>query len=338
MLQRYLLVWLTLLSLIAYAWPSWPGPEHDSIASMIRACDLFALTRPFSPYLFAVTMFAIGALLPRDEIRQVLRRWPTILGGTTIQYLSMPLLAYVCGHAFGLKGEVLLGVILVGCVPGAMASNVLTLAARGNVSYSVSLTTSATLFSPLVVPFALYVALHQADVDRMLLVKKAFWILMTQVVGPVVLGHGLARRFIGFQTRMQRWGPVIANLTILWIIAAVVNANHANFGRAGARLFGALLVINLFGYLSGFTGGFLLKLPDGMRRALTLEIGMQNAGLGATLAQQLFDRQPLVELPPALYTFGCMLTGTVLAHIWSRTTQESSAESPELALDELQNR
>ncbi|HID21543.1 MAG TPA: hypothetical protein EYP14_03985, partial [Planctomycetaceae bacterium] len=161
MLQRYLLVWLSLLSLLAYLWPAAWGETWDP----------FVWSRPYNPSLFAVTMFAIGALLPREEIRLVARRWPTVLGGTAIQYVTMPLAAYLCGHAMGLKGQVLLGVILVGCVPGAMASNVLTLSARGNVSYSVSLTTSATLLSPVVVPLALYLTLHQAGVDRVLLAR-----------------------------------------------------------------------------------------------------------------------------------------------------------------------
>ncbi len=131
MLERFLLLWLILLSLLAYGWPDWlPG-----------LWDPFVGTAPGLAYLFAVTMLAIGSLLPHDEIRQVLRRWPTVLGGTAIRYASMPLLAYGLGRLFGLEGPWMVGVVMVGCVPGAMASNVLTLMARGNVSYSVSLTT-----------------------------------------------------------------------------------------------------------------------------------------------------------------------------------------------------
>ena len=84
--------------------------------------------------------------------RQVLRRWPLVLSGTAVQYLTMPTLAYCFAHVWGLSGDYLIGLLLVGCVPGAMASNVLTFNARGNTSYSVSLTTTATLLSPLAVP------------------------------------------------------------------------------------------------------------------------------------------------------------------------------------------
>jgi len=269
MLQRYLLVWLTVLSLVAFVWPTWISADFDP----------FSASRPILAYLFSATMFAIGCLLPQDEIRQVIRRWPTVLGGTAIQYSVMPLLAYCLGHAFGFSGDLLIGVILVGCVPGAMASNVLTLTARGNVSYSVSLTTMATLLSPLIVPAALFLTLRQTNVDAVALAQQAFWILLTQVVGPVLAGHYLSRRYRSLQRAMGVWGPVIANLTILWIIAVVVNKNHATLGNAAAALMAALLVINLSGYAAGFGGGLLLRLPPSMRRALTLEVGMQNAGL-----------------------------------------------------------
>ena len=103
-------------------------------------------------------MFVIGSLLPGNEVRDVFRRWHTVLSGTFVQYTVMPGLAFLMSLFFLDQPELRIGVILVGCVPGAMASNVLTLAARGNVSYSVCLTTSATLLSPLFVPLVLYVA------------------------------------------------------------------------------------------------------------------------------------------------------------------------------------
>jgi BASS family bile acid:Na+ symporter len=311
MLQRYLLLWLTLLCGIALTWPDW-GPGFDP----------FAVTKPYLGWMISTTMFAIGCLLPRDEIAQVLRRWPTVLGGTAVQYITMPLIAWGIGSLAGLPKDWMLGVILVGCVPGAMASNVLTLAARGNVSYSVSLTTSATLLSPVVVPFVLYLTLKQTDVDALGIARQAFQVLLFQVLLPVVAGHLLARSVPAIERWTIRWASVIANLVILWIIAVVVNANHQNLTQAlnvdHLKLVWVLLGINLVGYAAGLAGGRSMNLPEGHRRALVLEVGMQNAGLGTTLATQLFPNSASVALPAALYTFGCMLTGTMLAHFWSR--------------------
>jgi BASS family bile acid:Na+ symporter len=310
MLERFLLVWLVLLSGLAYYWPAFKLPF-----------DPFHTPKPVLDGAFALTMFLIGSLLPLDEVRQVRQRWPAVLGGTAVQYLTMPALAYVVGRLAGLPTDLFLGVIVVGCVPGAMASNLLTLAARGNVSYSVSLTTLAMLLSPLVVPAALWVTLGMAKkIDPLGVSFKLLW----QVVGPVVLGHLLARRFARWQRWSQGLGPPVANLTILWIIAAVVATKRERLGQALGAVALVLLLINVLGYAAGFLAGKLMRLPRGMRRALTLEIGMQNAGLGTLLALDLFRDLPAAAVPPAAYTFGCMLTGTLLAGVWSLSAREGS--------------
>lgn len=200
MLERFLLVWLLLSSWIAYHWPwvqaNWPQ-------RLPPLGDPFVASAPHLKWLIAATMFAIGVMLPRKEVQEVFRRWPTVLGGTALQYTSMPLLAYVMGTIWGLEGEYLIGVVMVGCVPGAMASNVLTLNSRGNASYSVSLTTSATLLSPLAVPVALGLTLtSEESVDVQFLLKTSGLLLLI-VVLPVVAGHLLGRRLSAWESTLR---------------------------------------------------------------------------------------------------------------------------------------
>lgn len=323
-IQRTLLFWLTACSVAAFMWPDLAGTT---------TLDPFLTTAPAIPYQFAVTMFCIGCLLPRKEVDELATRWPTVLGGTAIQYLSMPLLAWAVAVSLRLEGPYLVGVIVVGCVPGAMASNVLTLAARGNVSYSVSLTTMATILSPFIVPLVLKLTLsQQQDVPT----QKIMIALLWQVVGPVIAGHALCRAMPAFGRFMRGPGPIVANATIVWIIAVVVAKNRANLESivdsetAAVSLGIGLIALNILGYMSGFAGGSALGLSHGMRRALTLEIGMQNAGLGTSLVQQFFEDDPAAALPPALYTFGCMLTGTFLAQWWSRRPPIADGEQEEV--------
>jgi len=308
MLQRYLLAWLILSSLAAFYWPRLVplGP------------DPFLWSAEYLWLLITVTMFAIGWMLPRDEVQQLRKRWVTVLGGTAVQYLTMPLLAYSMGRLCGLTGDYLIGVVMVGSVPGAMASNVLTFLARGNTSYSVSLTTSATLISPLAVPLALGLALHTEQAVHVGILLKAGLHLLLTVVIPVIVGYALAGQFPEWRESAQHIGSTVANLTILWIIAIVVASNRERFSSSATEvplvaLLVALIGLNLGGYLAGYAGGCCMRLPIPMRRALTLEVGMQNAGLGAYLAKELFAGGDAIAMAPALYTFGCMLTGTILA-------------------------
>ena len=308
MLQRFLIFWLILLSAVAWFWPRLAGDLG------IPSFDPFVRSKPALSWLIATIMFSVGCLLPREEVRQLLGRWPSVLWGTCLQYTSMPLLAFSIGHLFQFDQATLIGVVVVGCVPGAMASNVLTLLARGNVSYSVSLTTCSTLLSPLVVPLALWLALGKASgLDPLEVAQN----LVLIVSGPVLLGFFACRRFPDLEKFMQTAAPILANLTILWVIAVVVALNRDRLAQGMAGVLAALLLINLLGYAAGYLGGAALRLPEPMRRALTLEIGMQNAGLGTTLVLQLFPTLPTAAIPPAIYTFACMLTGTLLAHAWS---------------------
>jgi len=220
-------------------------------------------------------------------------------------------------------------------VPGAMASNVLTFNARGNTSYSVSLTTSATLLSPLGVPLVLGLALYgEKNVDVWLLADDASRKLLLTVVIPVIFGHLLSRRFPRWEQTGRWLGSIVANLAILWIIAVVVALNRDRLSPLGSdvslvSMLLALLMVNAGGYLVGYSGSVAMRLPEPMRRALTLEIGMQNAGLGVFLATELFEGRDAITIAPAMYTFGCMLTGTILATVWARVGAHSSSATGE---------
>ncbi|ASV72858.1 Bile acid:sodium symporter [Thermogutta terrifontis] len=299
-LERFLPVWLVLLCLVAFVWSKQSAQQPDP----------FLLSRPYLPHLIALTMLAIGSLLAREELLGVFQRWPLVFFGTAVQYSSMPALAYLSSQVWGLKGPWLIGCLMVGCVPGAMASNVLTLIARGNVSYSVSLTTSATLLSPLVVPFVMWLTVGRFA--KFPVVRTGVELLF-MVVLPVAVGFALSQFSTLWRKTAEKIGPIIANLVILWIIAVVVAANRTQLYAVNGILVAALGMINFGGYAAGYLAAIAARLPVGMRRALTLEIGMQNAGLGTTLALSLFPDQPQAAIPCALYTFGCMFTGTLLS-------------------------
>lgn len=303
MLQRYILIWLLVSSGLAWYWPQ-----------LTDRWDPFLwLGGSVIPQLIVVAMFAVGALLPLDEVNQLAHRWPTVLSGTAVQYISMPFLAWATVQVTQPVPELATGIIIVGCVPGAIASNVLTLTARGNVSFSVSLTTAATLISPVVVPLTLWLTLGQSvQYDG----SSAVRLLLLQIVLPVVAGHALARWSERFR-RLAEWsGPAIANLAILLIIAVAVSLKRSEVRGASLTVILPLLVINLLGYAAGYFGGRWFRYPEPMRRALTLEVGMQNAGAGTALAIQLFGEESAAIIPCVVYTFGCMLTGTLLASFW----------------------
>ena len=310
------------LSFVAYQWPT-----------LRLSFDPFVASKPLLPAIISVAMFCLGCLMPSDELKRVGQRWPTVLCGVGIQYLTMPALAWILATLFQIPEPLRTGVVLVGCVPGAMGSNVLTALANGNVSYSVSLTTLATLLSPLIVPWTLRLTVG-TDVAPSAFDGLTGKLLLTVVV-PVLAGHGLCRCSERVSRSARPIAGVVANLAILWIVAVVVGVNRERLASVTAEILVPLIILNTAGYCAGWFGGKLIGISTGMRTALMLEVGMQNAGLGATLALGLFPNEPTTAVAPAVYTFGCMVTGTGLAlAMRSRLEKRPAATASSQAVDE----
>lgn len=304
---RSLLFWLLVSSGIAFLWPV------DDVGF-----DPFVAPPWLLWSLIVITMFALGTLVRPAEL-QPLRSspWWVVLGVVT-QMTVMPLAAWLVTRLVPMDPQLAAGVILVGCVPGAMASNVLTNTAGGSVAYSVSLTSVATILSPLSVPLVLWMVAGEETEQSL---GAASLRLALLVVLPTVLGYLIARRRDRLQNLFQRLSSKIASVALLWIIASVVAANRDYLVQVSGILIVALLAINVTGYAAGYGVALVSGLPERFRRALTLEVGMQNAGLGTALAASLYGADTIATIPTAVYTFGCMLTGTILAVWWNSSSQ-----------------
>ncbi len=297
---------LVVSSALAYFWPAFGV-----------ALDPFRLSPGKLSALVVVTMFCLGLVVQQHELTELRQRPLTVFLGVAVQCTVMPALAWLVVRTLGLEGPLAYGVLLCGCVPGAMASNVLTMTARGNVSYSVSLTSVATLLSPVTVPVALViVAGLETGAEVFKPAKMAVTLLLTVVV-PVIAGYWVKCRSEVVRRHAVTVAPLLATFALLWIIASVVAGNRDRLSQVAISLLAGLLMMNVLGYLGGYTVGRIARMPEAMRRALTLEVGMQNAGLGTMLAATLLGADSPAQIPTAAYTFGCMLTGTLVAAAWA---------------------
>lgn len=289
--------------------------------------DPFRLNGEAIWWLVSATMFCLGLVISSDELKELRKRPASVLLGAAVQTTWMPFLAWVVATCLALEGDIAQGVILVGCVPGAMASNVLTMKAGGNVSYSISLTTVATLLSPVTVPLALWIIGGISTQEQAVNPLETSLKLVQGVVLPVLAGAVIRHYWKAVRPVAVAVAPTVASVALLWIIMSVVAANRTRIAQVESTMLLALLMVNLLGYLGGFAVGVVADLPSSMTRALTLEVGMQNAGLGTALAGTLFGADSLAQIPTAVYTFGCMLTGTLLAGFLHAISRRQSVEN-----------
>jgi BASS family bile acid:Na+ symporter len=254
-------------------------------------------------WFFAATMLALGVVLEPAELKRTLEHPHRVLLGVLTQYTVMPLLGFTVATLSGFPPELALGFVIVGAAPGAMASNVIVYLAGGALAFSIAMTTLATFLSPLLTPL-LVQWLGGA------FMPVAFWPLFLTIVWtvlvPLLLGMGL-RRILGPYLRYGvEIGPAVAAVAIVVICSYAVAANQPRIATVGPSVFGYVVLVNALGYAAGWSLAKLFRFDYRHRLALSIEIGMQNAGLGVALALAHFG--PETALPGALFAAWCVLT------------------------------
>lgn len=281
-----------------------------------------ALFMPFKHYflwLFAATMFALGIVLEPADLNGTLRHPKNIGLGVLAQYSIMPILGFVAAWLSQLPPELALGFIIVACAPGAMASNVIVYLAGGAVAYSIALTTVATFLSPLLTP-ALVKVLGQAFLE--IPFWPMMWTILKTVLIPLLLGMSF-RHLLGKRLEAAKaMAPAVASLAIIIICSYAVAANQARLASVGLSVLTVVIIVNALGYLLGWQAARLYGFDARHKLTLSIEIGMQNAGLGVALALKHFS--PETALPGALFAVWCILTSAGAAAYFRRGQPQGS--------------
>ena len=270
-------------------------------------------------YLLMVVMFGMGLTLKPSDFAVVFKHPKDIIIGCLAQFTIMPLLAFGLGKIFGLETGLLAGVILVGTCPGGTASNVITYLSKGDVALSVGIAGVNTLLAPVLTPAITYLLLKTSvHVD----VLSMFLSIVKVVIVPIVLGFVINHFFGKYTSKASEALPLISVAAIALIVASVVSHNAQKILETGAVVFAVVVLHNVLGYLAGFLLGILLKLPLSKRKALSVEIGMQNSGLATSLAGTAFPDLSMATVPGAVFSVWHNISGAILASVLRRMKDE----------------
>ncbi|MCW8854199.1 MAG: bile acid:sodium symporter family protein [Gammaproteobacteria bacterium] len=273
---------------------------------------LFLIFKDYFLWFFAATMFALGLVLDSGDLKNELSHPRRIGLGVLTQFSVMPLLAFGMAQYPGFSPAIALGFIIVGCAPGAMASNVIVYLAGGAVAFSVTLTTVATFLSPLLTPMLVkFLGGAIMPIEFLPLMKT---ILLTVLV-PLALGL-LIQPYLGRRLALARsFAPGVAAIAIIVICSYAVAANQLRIQDMALPVLLAVILINVLGYIIGWWLSRLYGFDHYHRITLMIELGMQNAGMGVALALKHFP--PEAALPGALFAVWCILTAAT-ASSWLR--------------------
>lgn len=278
---------------------------------------VFLIFKDYFLWLFAATMFALGLVLERSDLKAEFRHPARIGLGVLTQFSVMPLLAFLVAQYAGFSPAIAIGFIIVGCAPGAMASNVIVYLAGGAVAFSVALTTVATFVSPLLTP--LLVKWLGGAILPVAFLPLMQTILLTVLV-PLALGIWL-QPYLGQRLQQVRgYAPCVAALAIVIICSYAVAANQQRIADMAFAVLLGVIAVNLLGYLIGWLLARLYGFDRLHRITLMIELGMQNAGMGVALALAHFPAE--AALPGALFAVWCILTAAI-ASGWLRKQQRT---------------
>ncbi|MCD0442732.1 bile acid:sodium symporter family protein [Glycomyces sp. A-F 0318] len=294
---------------------------------LVAAAVAFATPSTFAPlgaavpYLLMVIMLGMGMTLRPVDFAVIGRRpWPVVLG-VVAQFLVMPLAGYGLARAFDMEPMLAVGMVLVGAAPGGTASNVMVYLSKGDTALSVAMTSISTLLAPLLTPvLVLWLAGEFLPVDA----GDLFVSIVQIVLVPVVVGLLLRRFAPRLIDRVLDALPLVSVLGITLVVMAVVAGSADTLLEVGALVAVAVVLHNAFGLALGYGLARLCRLPATGRRAVSIEVGMQNSGLAAALATTHFN--PVAALPAAVFSVWHNISGSLIAAYWSR---RPVADAPE---------
>ncbi|MED5390033.1 MAG: bile acid:sodium symporter family protein [Pseudomonadota bacterium] len=284
--------------------------------------------------ILAFMMFGVSLSLSGEDFRRVLKRPDAPIVGLLAQFVLLPAATCLTTWFFAVEPEMALGMILVASCPGGSFSNIMTWLARANVAVSVSMTAISSLAAMVMTPFnfALYGWLNphtRPMLTEIQLDSMNILILVALVLGlPLLLGMMTGKWFPRFAAGAERPMRVITLLVLLLFVGVAFSNNMEVFLATADRIVILVVLQNLLALGMGAFAGGLTGLPRQDRRAITMEVGIQNSGLGLAILFTFFPQASGMILIAAFWGVWHLISGLLLAGWWSRGQRAARKEAP----------
>ena len=279
--------------------------------------------------ILGLIMLTMGLTISADDFRILARRPLDIFIGACAQFIIMPCVAYLLVMVFHLEPALAIGILLVGCCPGGVSSNIMSFLCHGDVAFSVGMTCVSTLLAPVMTPLLMQITAGEiVEIDTI----GMFLNILIVTILPVSLGcflNYLYSRKSYFPT-LRSLMPGISVICLACIVGGVISTVHDPLIERGLFLFMltfcVVLCHNTLGYVLGWLAGKFAKFNAAKKRTISIEVGMQNAGLATNLATVFFVAQPLAVLPCAISCAWHSISGTLLAGLFLQLDKKNGQQ------------
>lgn len=288
--------------------------------------------------ILGVIMLSMGMTLGRQDYKILAQRPFDIFVGAVAQFTIMPLLAIFIAYTFNLSDGLTLGLVLVGCCPGGVSSNIMSFLCKGDVAFSVGMTTVSTLIAPVATPLLVNLLIGQRiDIDPWSMFQ--FMLLVTII--PVAIGSSCNIMFHKYEffKQVRQVMPGVAVIGFALIVGGVIAVHGDKFLQSGLIIFACIFCHNAFGYVLGYVAAKFFGMSTAKKRTLSIEVGVQNAGLATGLCGKFFPTSAEAAIASAVSCVWHSISGTILANIflWFDKKTEENNNSVENLKAESEN-
>jgi BASS family bile acid:Na+ symporter len=264
--------------------------------------------------LIQLIMFGMGTSMGIKDFIGVVKTPGGVLIGVTSHFIIMPLVGFLLASVSGFTPEIAAGIILIGCSPNGLASNVISYLAKANLALSITITAVSTMLAPLVTPLLMKL-LAGAFIE--INVLDMMWDIGKMVIIPVGAGILFNKLLHGRARWLDAAMPILSMFGIAFIIVIITASGRDSLLKIGPWLMLLVLIHNLSGYTLGYWTGRLFRMSERDCRTIAIEVGMQNGGLASGLAKEM-GKMATVGLAPAIFSSIMNITGSLLASYWHR--------------------
>jgi BASS family bile acid:Na+ symporter len=274
-------------------------------------------------------MFGMGTSMSIKDFTGVIKTPKGVVLGVVSHFIIMPSLGFFLASISGLPVEIAAGLILIGCSPNGLASNVMSYLAKANLALSITITAISTLLAPFVTPFLMKILAGAfVEINPVAMMWDIFKMVIIPIAGGIIFNkllHGKAKW-------LDNAMPMVSMFSIAFIITIITAAGRDNLISGALVLIPLVLIHNVFGYFLGYWSGRLFKMPERDCRTIAIEVGMQNGGLASALANQM-GKAATLGLAPAVFGPLMNVTGSMLASYWHKKPIKN-ADGTILVVDE----
>jgi BASS family bile acid:Na+ symporter len=269
-------------------------------------------------------VFGISLDLKVEDFKRISKTPKAFIVGAISQFFLLPLLTFLILQIVQPPPSIALGMILVASCPGGNTSNFMTHLAKGNVALSISMSAFSSALATIMTPFniAFWGGLdsNASQILQQVTLQGGKMVLMilTLIVIPLFLGLFISHYHPILAKRIHKWMKVFSLIFFGVFVAFAIFTNVGHFQGYYKELSIVVVTVNILAFSVGYFVSAIFKLVEADRRAVALEVGIQNSGLGLVLIFNFFNGLGGMAMVAAFWGVWHIFSGLILSSFWSK--------------------